>query len=255
MASAGLGLAHIAFFHHWGRIPAHALELHAWTYRSIRLAGCRRNGRASVTARRSLGRAIVFGFELVVLSLVGGSWILLERTRQTALHAADTTVQNASLIVESVVNRQFLQVDGALASLPALFETVSKDGSDVDPQSARRLLQGLKFRPLPSATSSCCDQTERSGRPPDQVRGTANSPLICTSGSQRAAPHWLPDQSAIRRRGTGCYSSSGRCTCPGSDCCMPSPKCRRPSSANSSPPSPEYQACGYRWKGATDSFS
>ena len=99
-----------------------------------------------MTGRRSLGRAIVFGFGLVVLSLIGGSWILLERTRQTALHAADTTLQNAALIVESVVNRQFLQVDGALASLPALFETVSKDGSDVDPQSAGRLLRGLNFQ-------------------------------------------------------------------------------------------------------------
>ena len=99
-----------------------------------------------MTGRRSLGRAIVFGFGLVVLSLIAGSWILLERTRQTALHAADTTLQNAALIVESVVNRQFLQVDGALASLPALFGTVAKDGSGVEPRSAERLLRGLNFQ-------------------------------------------------------------------------------------------------------------
>jgi hypothetical protein len=71
---------------------------------------------------------------------------LLERTRQTALHAANTTLENASLIVESVVNRQFLQVDGALASLPALFTTVAKDGSGVEPQSVGRLLRGLNFQ-------------------------------------------------------------------------------------------------------------
>ncbi len=96
--------------------------------------------------RRSLGKVIVAGFALVVLSLIGGSWILLERTRQTALHTADATLQNAALIVESVVNRQLLQVDGALASLPALFATLAKDGLDVDPQSAGRLLRGLNFQ-------------------------------------------------------------------------------------------------------------
>lgn len=99
-----------------------------------------------MTGRRSLGRAIVFGFGLIVSSLIAGSWILLERTRQIALHTADTTLQNAALIVESVVNRQFLQVDGALASLPALFATVAKDGSGVEPQSVGRLLRGLNFQ-------------------------------------------------------------------------------------------------------------
>lgn len=115
--------------------------------RAIRLAGCDRLARvARVTGRRSLGRAIVFGFGLIVSSLIAGSWILLERTRQIALHTADTTLQNAALIVESVVNRQFLQVDGALASLPALFATVAKDGSGVEPQSVGRLLRGLNFQ-------------------------------------------------------------------------------------------------------------
>jgi len=99
-----------------------------------------------MTARRSFSRTIVFAFGLVVLSLIGGSWLLLERSRQTALHAADTALQNAALIVESVVNRQLLQVDGGLASLPALFAAVAKDGLDVNPQSATRLLSGLNFQ-------------------------------------------------------------------------------------------------------------
>jgi diguanylate cyclase (GGDEF)-like protein len=99
-----------------------------------------------VSGRRSFVPAIAFGFVLVVLTLIGGSWLLLERTRQTALHAAEASLQNAALIVESVVNREFLQVDGALASLPALFDTLARDGSQIDPQSAGFLLRGLNFQ-------------------------------------------------------------------------------------------------------------
>ena len=96
--------------------------------------------------RRFLGWAIAGGFGLVALTLIAGAWLLLDRTRQTALHAADTTLQNAMLIVESVINRELLQVDGALASLPTLFATVIRDGGNIDPQSAERLLRGLNFQ-------------------------------------------------------------------------------------------------------------
>ena len=71
---------------------------------------------------------------------------MIERTRATALKAAEATLQNAALIVESVVNRQLLQVDSALASLPALFATVAKDGEGIEPQPAARLLRGLNFQ-------------------------------------------------------------------------------------------------------------
>jgi hypothetical protein len=37
--------------------------------------------------------------------------------QQATLSAADTTLQSAALVVESAVNRQFLQIDGALARL------------------------------------------------------------------------------------------------------------------------------------------
>jgi diguanylate cyclase (GGDEF)-like protein len=92
-----------------------------------------------------VGAAIAFGFGLVLLTLIGGSLLLLQRTRHTALHAADVTLQNAALIVESVVNHQLLQVDGALVSLPALFATIARDGQVIDTRSATRLLGGLNF--------------------------------------------------------------------------------------------------------------
>jgi diguanylate cyclase (GGDEF)-like protein len=96
--------------------------------------------------RRFVRGAIAFGFGLVLLTLIGGSWLLLQRTQQTALRAADATLQNAALIVESVVNHQLLQVDGALVSLPALLATIARDGQAVDAQSAGRLLSGLNFQ-------------------------------------------------------------------------------------------------------------
>ena len=99
-----------------------------------------------VKVQRFLVRAIALGFGFVAFTLVSGAWILLDRTRQTALHAADMALQNAALIVQSLVNRQFLQIDGALASLPALFAAVARNGADSDPQSAGRLLRGLNFQ-------------------------------------------------------------------------------------------------------------
>jgi diguanylate cyclase (GGDEF)-like protein len=62
------------------------------------------------------------------------------------MHAAESTLQNAALIVESVVNRQLLQVDGALVSLPTLFSTVAQEGQEVNAATAGRLLRGFNFQ-------------------------------------------------------------------------------------------------------------
>jgi hypothetical protein len=78
--------------------------------------------------------------------LAAGSWLQLAQTKHAALRAAEATLQHAALIVESVVNRQLLQVDGALVSLPALFATIARDGQDVDAISAGRLLRGFNFQ-------------------------------------------------------------------------------------------------------------
>ncbi|MDR3533768.1 MAG: EAL domain-containing protein [Rhodopila sp.] len=99
-----------------------------------------------MTKRHFLGGTIAFCIGLVLVTLICGSWFLLERTRQTALNAAETTLQNAALIVESVVNRQLLQVDGALVSLPVLFATVARDGQEINAQSAGHLLRGFNFQ-------------------------------------------------------------------------------------------------------------
>ena len=89
-----------------------------------------------VTKKLHFGVAALICIGLVLLTLTGGSWYLLERSRQTALRAAETTLQHAALIVESVINRQLLQIDGALVSLPALFTTLAKGGGAVDAAAA-----------------------------------------------------------------------------------------------------------------------
>jgi diguanylate cyclase (GGDEF)-like protein len=99
-----------------------------------------------VSKRHPLAATVAFCIGLAVVTLVGGAWFLLERSRQTAMHAADVTLQNAALIVESVVNRQLLQVDGALVSLPTLFSTVAREGQELDSATASRLLRGFNFQ-------------------------------------------------------------------------------------------------------------
>ena len=99
-----------------------------------------------VTKKLHFGVAALICIGLVLLTLTGGSWYLLERSRQTALRAAETTLQHAALIVESVINRQLLQIDGALVSLPALFTTLAKGGDAVDAAAASRLLRGMNFQ-------------------------------------------------------------------------------------------------------------
>jgi diguanylate cyclase (GGDEF)-like protein len=98
----------------------------------------------TISAQR-IRRAVALGASLILGTLVGGSALLLERTRQTALHAVDTTLQNAALVVENTINRQLLQVDGALASLPALFAAVASKTGDIDQQSAALLLRAFNF--------------------------------------------------------------------------------------------------------------
>jgi diguanylate cyclase (GGDEF)-like protein len=96
--------------------------------------------------RHSLGSAVAFSIGVALVTLIGGSWFVLQRTRQTTLNAADAILQNAALIVESVVNRQLLQVDGALVSLPGLFAAGAREGQDLDAQTAARLLRGFNFQ-------------------------------------------------------------------------------------------------------------
>ena len=94
---------------------------------------------------RRIGIIVALGATLLLATLVCGSALFLERARQTALHAANTTLQNATLVVTTTINRELLQVDGALVSLPSIFATAGDQKGDVDPEAARRLLRAFNF--------------------------------------------------------------------------------------------------------------
>lgn len=96
--------------------------------------------------RHVVGLAIALGIALVPATLIGGSVLLLLRMQQATLSAAEETLQSAALVVESAVNRQLLQIDGALVSLPAMFAAITTDGRGISSQSASRLLRGLNFQ-------------------------------------------------------------------------------------------------------------
>ncbi|TDH57422.1 diguanylate cyclase, partial [Dankookia rubra] len=94
------------------------------------------------------------GFVAVaLLTVIGiGTALLLDQMRQTARDAADGVVQRAASVVESTVNRLFLQIDGTLASLPGLVGQVSSQrnpGAEEVSQILRSInFQNLNFRDL-----------------------------------------------------------------------------------------------------------
>ena len=98
-----------------------------------------------VMPARRIGIIVALGATLLLATLVCGSALFLERARQTALHAANATLQNAALVVTTTINRELLQVDGALVSLPSIFATAGNQKGDVDPDAARRLLRAFNF--------------------------------------------------------------------------------------------------------------
>jgi diguanylate cyclase (GGDEF)-like protein len=90
--------------------------------------------------------AICVGLILVILA--SGSWFLTKHNHQTAFRAAEGNLRQSSLIVESVVNHLFLQVDGALASLPGLLAASGAGGQPLEPRVVNRLLRSLNFQPF-----------------------------------------------------------------------------------------------------------
>ena len=90
--------------------------------------------------------AVIIGTFILLGTLICGSAILLENTRQTALRAAQMRLQNSASVVANAINRQLLQVDGALVSLPSLFAATDHDQkTEIDANFIARLLGALNF--------------------------------------------------------------------------------------------------------------
>jgi hypothetical protein len=92
---------------------------------------------------RNIRLTIVVGTVLILATIAGGSALLLERTKLAALQAAETRLQNVATVIENTINRQLLQVDSALVSVPTLFAAALEHSGPVDVPQAERLLQAF----------------------------------------------------------------------------------------------------------------
>ena len=102
-----------------------------------------------VIPMRHIGIAVVLGTVLLLGTLIAGSVLILQNAIQTAARCRDGVGKLAS-VVASAVNRQLLQVDGALVSLPSLFTAADSDQKpEIDPNLAGRLLRALNFETFP----------------------------------------------------------------------------------------------------------
>ncbi|MGX7706236.1 bifunctional diguanylate cyclase/phosphodiesterase [Methylobacterium sp. Gmos1] len=94
---------------------------------------------------RRIKLAIAAGTTLILLLLAAGTALILHNGERTARQAAQAGLERAAQGVEAAFNRQVLQVDGALASLPTLF---AGSGAAITPATATQLLRGLNFQTL-----------------------------------------------------------------------------------------------------------
>lgn len=94
---------------------------------------------------RRLRFAVGFSAGLLLLAILSGAALLMERMHRTADATAQATVQRVARVAESTLNRHFLSVDGTLAGLPGMMATLNADGP-LDAAATNRLLQELNFQ-------------------------------------------------------------------------------------------------------------
>jgi PAS domain-containing protein len=97
-------------------------------------------------ALRNIRLTIVVGTTVILAAVGSGSQVLLERTKQNAVNAAETRLTNIASVVENSINRQLLQVDSALVSLPPLFAAALEQKGELNAQAAERLLKAFDFQ-------------------------------------------------------------------------------------------------------------
>ena len=103
--------------------------------------------RTSASANSKRFTAIVaICVSLILMTLGCGAWFIERHNHETAYKAAEGNLRQASLVVESTVNHLFLQVDGALASLPAVLAATGADTDRLDARRAARLLRSFNFQ-------------------------------------------------------------------------------------------------------------
>lgn len=89
---------------------------------------------------------VVIGMAAILLAAVVGTAHLIEQRKQMAWDAAQRSLESSAVAVDNALDRQLLQVDGALASFATLFDVAQISPSQSGPAS--RLLRGLNFQTM-----------------------------------------------------------------------------------------------------------
>jgi diguanylate cyclase (GGDEF)-like protein len=96
---------------------------------------------------RNMRSAIWISTCLVLFTLLSMTLLVLSQTEKTALGKAQAEVQRGVRVAQTIVNRQLLQVDGALASLPAMLASLDpRANTATTPRATEQLLFGLNFQ-------------------------------------------------------------------------------------------------------------
>lgn len=91
--------------------------------------------------------AIWLGTGLLLCVLMAMMLLVLIQTEKTALGKAKAEVERGVRVAQTIINRQLLQVDGALASLPAMLASLDpRASSATTARAAEQLLYGLNFQ-------------------------------------------------------------------------------------------------------------
>lgn len=91
-----------------------------------------------------LKRAIIGGTAMLLVILLGGSAYLVDHRHEKSLLSAQAQIEHTSRVVVTVLNRQMLQVDSAVATIPSLLGVGG--AAQPTPDAARKVLQGLTFQ-------------------------------------------------------------------------------------------------------------
>jgi len=95
---------------------------------------------------KRLKLSIIAGSTIFLLLIGVGTVMFIDRGERHAAEAAAAALELSALAVENALNRQLLQVHGALASLPRLFEAAGASPWTLDIPNA--LLESLNFQTL-----------------------------------------------------------------------------------------------------------
>lgn len=90
--------------------------------------------------------AVLVGVIVIISTLWMTAFAHLSRSWHASWDRAQATAEQLSRTAEGILNRQLLQADGALASLPAMLRYPRAGADDFNLQSAAQLLRALNFQ-------------------------------------------------------------------------------------------------------------